>query len=224
MEHEQAYPPPAAPSAYPPLATPLSVIGPQYCYPQPVDLAAVRKVLTITEGNFAVTDINGNIMFKIKGKFFSIHDRRLLTDAAGNPVCTLRPKIMTVHDRWQVFRGESTEEKDLIFTVKRSSMIQLKTKLHVFLATNPKEDVCDFRVEGSWLERSCIIYSGESNTILAQVANDSDDANKSHHSMLIRLEEGSEAANILLRFRTKRERKILPSINRTKLQFNPTIG
>ncbi|KAK8283449.1 hypothetical protein V6Z12_D08G095300 [Gossypium hirsutum] len=127
-----------------------------------------RKVLTITEGNFAVTDINGNIMFKIKGKFFSIHDRRLLTDAAGNPVCTLRPKIMTVHDRWQVFRGESTEEKDLIFTVKRSSMIQLKTKLHVFLATNPKEDVCDFRVEGSWLERSCIIYSGESNTILAQ--------------------------------------------------------
>ncbi|MBA0819953.1 hypothetical protein Gohar_021978 [Gossypium harknessii] len=162
MEHVQAYPPPAAPSAYPPLATPVSVIGPQYCHPQPVDLAVVRKVLSITEGNFAVTDINGNIMFKIKGKFFSIHDRRLLTDAAGNPVCTLRP-------RWQVFRGESTEEKDLIFTVKRSSMIQLKTKLHVFLATNPKEDVCDFRVEGSWLERSCIIYSGESNTILAQM-------------------------------------------------------
>ncbi|KAB2016423.1 hypothetical protein ES319_D08G095600v1 [Gossypium barbadense] len=99
MEHEQAYPPPAAPSAYPPLATPLSVIGPQYCYPQPVDLAAVRKVLTITEGNFAVTDINGNIMFKIKGKFFSIHDRRLLTDAAGNPVCTLRPKMASIQGR-----------------------------------------------------------------------------------------------------------------------------
>ncbi|KAB2016417.1 hypothetical protein ES319_D08G095100v1 [Gossypium barbadense] len=48
-------------------------------------------------------------------------------------------------------------------------MIQLKTKLHVFLATSPKENVCDFKVEGSWLERSCIIYSGESNTILAQM-------------------------------------------------------
>ncbi|GMI89108.1 hypothetical protein like AT5G01750 [Hibiscus trionum] len=170
MEHVQgAPPPPAAPSAYFPMAHPVSVIGPQYCFPHPVDLAVVRKVLTITEGNFAVTDINGNIMFKIKGKFFSIHDRRLLTDAAGNPVCTLRPKLMTVHDRWQVFRGESTDEKDLIFTVKRSSMIQFKTKLHVFLGSNPKEDVCDFRVEGSWLERSCTIYSGESNTILAQM-------------------------------------------------------
>ncbi|TYI13972.1 hypothetical protein E1A91_A08G092700v1 [Gossypium mustelinum] len=169
MEHVQAYPPPAVPSAYPPLATRVSVIGPQYCYPQPIDLVVLRKVLTISEGKFAVTDIYGNIMFKTKGKFFSIHDRRLLTDAAGNPVCTLRHKIMTVHDRWQVFRGESTEEKDLIFTAKRSSMIQLKTKLHVFLATNPKEDVCDFRMEGSWLERSCFIYSGERNTILAQM-------------------------------------------------------
>ncbi|XP_007017093.2 PREDICTED: protein LURP-one-related 10 [Theobroma cacao] len=175
---EQGPPPPAeAPSAYPypyppsglAYANPGSVIGPQYCCPQPVDLAIVRKVLTITEGNFAVTDMNGNIMFKIKGKFLSIHDRRLLLDAAGNPICTLRPKIMTVHDRWQIFRGESTEEKDVIFTVKRSSLIQLKTKLYVFLANNQKEDVCDFRVEGSWLERSCVVYSGDSNTILAQM-------------------------------------------------------
>ncbi|PPD95189.1 hypothetical protein GOBAR_DD07787 [Gossypium barbadense] len=92
MEHVQEYPPPAAPSAYPPLATRVSVIEPEYCYPQPVDLAVVREVLTISEGKFAVSDINGNIMFKIKGKIFSIHDRRLLTDATGNPVCTLRHK------------------------------------------------------------------------------------------------------------------------------------
>lgn len=76
---------------------------------------------------------------------------------------------MTAHDRWQAFRGESTEEKDLIFQLKRSSLIQFKTKLDVFLAHNTKEDVCDFKVKGSWLERSCIVYAGESNTIVAQV-------------------------------------------------------
>ncbi|KAK8661070.1 hypothetical protein V6N13_051972 [Hibiscus sabdariffa] len=151
------------------MAHPVSVFGPQYCHPQPLDLAIVRKVLTITEGNFAITDINGNIMFQIKGKLLSIHDRRVIADAAGNPLCTLRPKLMTVHDRWQVFRGESTEEKDLIFTVKRSSVIQFKPKLHVLLANNPNEDACDFRVEGSWHERYCTIFSGESNTILAQM-------------------------------------------------------
>ncbi|XP_022743298.1 protein LURP-one-related 15-like [Durio zibethinus] len=171
MEQVVKHPPPpaAAPSASSPLANPVSVIGPQYCCPQPVDLVMVGKVWTLTEGNFTVTDINGNIMFKIKAKSFSMHDCRLLLDATGNPICTLRPKIMTAHDRWQVFRGESTEEKDLIITVKRSSMIQVKSKLHVFLGNNPKEDVCDFRVEGTWSERSCVIYSGESNTIVAQM-------------------------------------------------------
>lgn len=78
---------------------------------------------------------------------------------------------LTAHNRWQVFRGESTDSKDMIFSAKRSSMIQLKTKLHVFLANNTREDVCDFRVEGSWFERSCSIYLGQSSTVIAQVIN-----------------------------------------------------
>ncbi|EXB42397.1 hypothetical protein L484_021992 [Morus notabilis] len=45
-----------------------AIIGPQYCAPNyPVDLAIARKILAITDGNFTVTDVNGNIMFKVKG-------------------------------------------------------------------------------------------------------------------------------------------------------------
>ncbi|KAK3227447.1 hypothetical protein Dsin_007309 [Dipteronia sinensis] len=161
MAQFPAYPPP------PP--NPVSIVGPQYCAPYPVDLAIVRKVMAITDGNFVVQDINGNILFKVKGAFMSIHDRHVLLDAAGKPLVTLRQKIMSAHDRWQVFRGESTDSKDLIFTAKRSSMIQFKTKLDVFLANNTKEDVCDFKVKGSWFERSCVVYAGESDTIVAQM-------------------------------------------------------
>lgn len=78
---------------------------------------------------------------------------------------------MTIHDRWQAFKGKSTEASDLVFTLKKSSILQFKTKLDVFLATNTKQDVCDFRVKGSWLDRSCIVYAGESDTIVAQVIN-----------------------------------------------------
>uniref|UniRef100_A0A7N2M495 Protein LURP-one-related 15 n=1 Tax=Quercus lobata TaxID=97700 RepID=A0A7N2M495_QUELO len=148
--------------------SPVPIVGPQYCASYPVDLAIVKKVLTITDGNFVVTDINGNVIFKVKGALLTLHDRRTLLDAAGNPILTLREKIMSAHDRWKIFRGESVEAKDLIFSVKRSSMIQFKTKLHVFLANNTKEDVCDYRIEGSWSERSCVIYAGESNTVIAQ--------------------------------------------------------
>lgn len=149
--------------------SPVPIVGPQYCASYPVDLAIVKKVLTITDGNFVVTDINGNVIFKVKGALLTLHDRRTLLDAAGNPIVTLREKIMSAHDRWKIFRGGSVEAKDLIFSVKRSSMIQFKTKLHVFLANNTKEDVCDYRIEGSWSERSCVIYAGESNTVIAQM-------------------------------------------------------
>ena len=79
-------------------------------------------------------------------------------------------QIMTMHDRWQAFRGDSSDPKDLIFSLKRSSLIQLvRTELDVFLASNTSEQVCDFKIKGSWLGQSCVVYAGDSNTVVAQV-------------------------------------------------------
>ncbi|XP_062094851.1 protein LURP-one-related 10-like isoform X4 [Humulus lupulus] len=146
-----------------------AIVGPQYCASYPVDLAIVQKVLTITDGNFGVTDVNGNLIFKVKGFLLSLRDRRVLLDAAGRPIITLREKLLSAHERWQVFRGDSTDSRDLLFSAKRSSLIQMKAKLDVFLANNTKEEVCDFKVKGSWFERSCVVYAGESSTIVAQM-------------------------------------------------------
>ncbi|KAJ6871534.1 hypothetical protein NC652_037015 [Populus alba x Populus x berolinensis] len=78
---------------------------------------------------------------------------------------------MTAHGRWEVFRGESTEQKDLLFSVKQSSLFQLvSSKLHVFLPSNTTESVPDFRIEGAFIDSSCTIYLGNSNTIVAQVS------------------------------------------------------
>ncbi|PON94383.1 LURP1-related protein domain containing protein [Trema orientale] len=158
----------AAPSG-PPMANPIAVVGPQFCAPYPVDLIIAKKLMTLAEGSFAVTDVNGNVMFKVKGSVFSIHDRRLLVDGAGNPVISLRQKILTAHRRWQVYRGDSSDPKDLLFSVKKSSLIQFKTELDVFLAANTKEEVPDFKVKGSWFERSCTIYLGDTSNIVAQM-------------------------------------------------------
>lgn len=158
----------ATPSG-PPTGNPIAVVGPQFCAPYPVDLIMAKKLMTIAEGSFAVTDVNGNVMFKVKGSVFSLHDSRLLLDASGNPIVSLRQKILTAHRRWEVYRGDSSNSKDLLFSAKKSSMLQLKTELEVFLAANTKEDVPDFKVKGSWFERSCTIYLGNSSTIIAQM-------------------------------------------------------
>ena len=78
-------------------------------------------------------------------------------------------QVRSIHNRWQAFRGESVDPKDLIFSVKRSLIIQPKAKLNVFLATNTKEEVCDYMLEGSLLERSAKIYAGGSKALVAQV-------------------------------------------------------
>lgn len=158
--------PTPAPTLY---SNPVSVIGPQYCLPYPVDLSIVRKFLTLTDGSFAVTDINDNLMFKVKEKIISLHDKRTLLDPAGNPIVTITEKVFSLHEKHFAFRGASTDTKDLLFTVERSSVIQLKTTLNVYLASNTKQDVCDFKIKGSWTEKSCVVYAGESNTIVAQM-------------------------------------------------------
>ena len=78
-------------------------------------------------------------------------------------------QILSAHRRWQVYRGESSDSKDLLFSVKKSSLIQFKTELDVFLAANTSEQACDFKIKGSYFERSCTVSLGESNTIIAQV-------------------------------------------------------
>ncbi|KAF3447999.1 hypothetical protein FNV43_RR08707 [Rhamnella rubrinervis] len=158
-----------APPNYPPAANPIAVVNPQFCAPYPVDLVVVKKLMTLKEGSFAVTDVNGNVMFKIKGSVFSIHDRRVLLDAADNPIVSFQQKILTAHRRWNAFRGDSSDSKDLLFSVKKSSLLQFKTQLDVFLAANTKEDVFDFKIKGSWFERSCTIYAADGTTIIAQM-------------------------------------------------------
>ncbi|KAL9661907.1 hypothetical protein QQ045_026735 [Rhodiola kirilowii] len=69
----------------------------------------------------------------------------------------------------QVFKGESSDKTNLLFSVKRPSIFQKKTKLEVFLATNKDEKVCDYKVQGSWGKGTCVVYAGESSNIVAQM-------------------------------------------------------
>jgi hypothetical protein len=73
-----------------------------------------------------------------------------------------------MHGRWEAFRGESKEEKDLLFTTKISKLFQFKIEFNVFLGNN-KGEVPDFKVKEGCSKSSCSILLGDSNTMLAQV-------------------------------------------------------
>ncbi|KAM3361000.1 protein LURP-one-related 10 [Capsicum galapagoense] len=146
----------------------VAVIGSQYCTPNQDDFVISRKLKTLRHGEFDVSDMNDNSMFKVRGNF-GWHDKRVIFDTADKPLVTLKQKMMTEHSRWNAYRGQNTDDKNFLFTVKTTSVFQWKrkTELVVFLANNnSKEKDCDFLIKGSWCERSCVIYAGDSSTIM----------------------------------------------------------
>ncbi|CAN0846748.1 Protein LURP-one-related 15, partial [Linum grandiflorum] len=150
-------------SVYLPLVHPVVVISPYFLARYPVELTVM------IDKDSTVTDFNGTVIFRIKNKHLSLHDRRKLMDASGNVLVSMSQKIMTAHRRWQSFRGDSQDGKELLFSVKKSSMLQLETKLDIFLAGNTNEHVPDFKIKGTYQESSCIIYLGNTNQIIARV-------------------------------------------------------
>ncbi|TVU39955.1 hypothetical protein EJB05_13399, partial [Eragrostis curvula] len=161
-----------APAHAPAPVADLAVVSPQFCAPYTVPLTVTKKVMSISDSNFTVTDSNGAVVMQVKGAILSIRNRRVLHDAAGQPAITMQEEhyqVLSMHNRWEVFRGDSTEARYLLFTAKRSSVMQLKTDMDVFLAGNTTQQVCDFKMKGSYFERSCAFYLGNSDIMIARM-------------------------------------------------------
>lgn len=90
MAQPVAYAPPAATASN----VPTVVIGPQFCVPYPTDIIVARKAHSLWNGIFVVTDVNDNIILKVKRTDSVLHDQRLLLDAADHPIVTFRDKVI----------------------------------------------------------------------------------------------------------------------------------
>ncbi|XP_071698692.1 protein LURP-one-related 10-like [Rutidosis leptorrhynchoides] len=151
---------------YVPSCVSVFVIGSQFVAPYPFELI----VSTNSSGNHLVTDVDHKVLFKVKPCNSDYHEQRVLLGYDDQPIALIREKNMCTRSTWNVFRGESKEDTDLIFSAKEPKIFQSKTDLRVFLAnkTSSKE-ACDFKIAGSWTNRSCTIYMGNSSTAIAQM-------------------------------------------------------
>ncbi|PIA53854.1 hypothetical protein AQUCO_00900443v1 [Aquilegia coerulea] len=155
----------------PPLAKLVNVIGSLYCEQYPVDLS-MKYGTSGNEGyDYVVVDnVSRNTIFNINQVFFSFRGKRALLDSAGNPLVTIQRKTI-FGSRWQVYKGDSTDDNDLLFKVEKSCMRESSwTNLDVFLASNIEENICDFKIKGGYTwERSCVVYLGHSSVDIAQM-------------------------------------------------------
>ncbi|XP_076944081.1 protein LURP-one-related 15-like [Bidens hawaiensis] len=146
-----------------PVFPPFPVVGPQFIVPKPLEII-VHKY---PGRNLVITDINHTILLKVKPHDSALHYQLLLLDANDTPTAMLRQKALSMHGTWNVFKGESKNDSDMIFTTKSEHLIQFKLNVSVTLANNTSS--CYMRIKGNWAKGNITIYMGDSSTAIAQM-------------------------------------------------------
>ncbi|KAI0531180.1 hypothetical protein KFK09_000733 [Dendrobium nobile] len=146
----------------------VAVNNPLFYAAYPIDLAFTAKPPGDKKhGGLAAVDAAGNVIFRaLKSSWGGFTQLR---DASGHTILTVQEKFWSWHSRWQAFAGESTEAKDLLFSIKRSSAWQIHDEWFVFLAANTKEEKCDFKIVGSYSKKNYTIFKGDSSFVVAQL-------------------------------------------------------
>ncbi|KAJ4719102.1 Protein LURP-one-related like [Melia azedarach] len=123
----------------------------------PVDLFVSKNFIHLTHGDIRFTDSDGKIVYRVNRR---LH-KRIILDSAGNPLIY----ICRGDDKgsWQGFKGNHSQEKDLIFSVKRTVKTLTRTEFEVLLVGEISGgSASDFMVKGCPFQRSCTIYRGDS--------------------------------------------------------------
>jgi hypothetical protein len=67
-------------------------------------------------------------------------------------------QILSFHAVWHMYAGDSEQ---IVCTVKKSSILQLRPSMNVFLASNTTESMPDFTLKGNFFERNLTIFRGQ---------------------------------------------------------------
>lgn len=145
------------------------VVGSQFALPYPLELTVVKKKAgsVYNLGDFSFKDPHGSILFLVSARNDSTRGKRVLLNSAGVPILSAHRKALSLYNRWDAYRGESPKQEDALFCVKRAAYFQLKTSLHVFIASPKKKSKPNFKVKGNYHERNCTVLHGSQ--IVAEV-------------------------------------------------------
>ncbi|CAL4945093.1 unnamed protein product [Urochloa decumbens] len=158
----------AAAEAPAPAPAATAVVSARFCS-EAATAFAVAKTHSYAGRDFAVTDATGATAMKVESEAFAFLKKSLLLDAARRPVLTMQDSPVLGGARWEVFRGDSTSRRNLLFTVVKPSPFQVRTKIDVFLAANAGEEAPDFVIRGSYHDGACTVSPGNSDASIAQI-------------------------------------------------------
>ncbi|MCD7454698.1 hypothetical protein HAX54_025665 [Datura stramonium] len=128
----------------------IPIVGDGFFFPYLVNLSVKKKILGLSHININFLDDTGFSLLQGNGKVLYLRKKkRIITDPAGLPLHTLQEKTLSWHNTRKVYNAESSDRNDLLYIIKRSSTIQMKMQLDLFLDSSINGEICDFHVKGS---------------------------------------------------------------------------
>ncbi|CAH9113097.1 unnamed protein product [Cuscuta europaea] len=139
----------------------IPVVGEAFCFPYLVHLLVKKGFYGVADLKFDVSDGCGAPLLRVHGKLWHLlQKKRTVYDPSGIPILTMRAKTFALRNVWQIYKGVSSYENDLLYTVQESKGIQMKIRLDVFLAGN-RGEICNFHVKGSYTSQNFEVYKGD---------------------------------------------------------------
>lgn len=134
-------------------------VGNGFVYEEETHLTVRKTSLFFAGDGFTVYDSEGKLLLRVDsyGPGARYRDELILMDASGCCLLTVRRKRPSLHHRWEGFLGEGTDGKKPMFNVWRSSIIG-RSAVTVEVYGNQTEE---YQIEGSFGQRSCVIFNGE---------------------------------------------------------------
>uniref|UniRef100_A0A1J3DKI4 Protein LURP-one-related 9 n=1 Tax=Noccaea caerulescens TaxID=107243 RepID=A0A1J3DKI4_NOCCA len=158
----------------------VSVVGEMFCNPYTTELVVRRRRESLKRDRYDVFDLSDNLIFTVDGGIWNIRRKRVLRDATGTPLLSMRTKgLVTMRYKWEVYKGESTEVEDILFSAREPNLFSFKTLLDVSLppqqpliTTDISSVEPDFRTSGRYIGSSFKLFEPIHNTLLAEVVHD----------------------------------------------------
>jgi uncharacterized protein YxjI len=122
----------------------------------------------MTGDSFEIKDYTGRIVFKVDGKFFTLHQKKALQDAHGNELVSIQAKILSLHKTQHICSPDGAQ----LAEVKKKKLIEFVHHNAEITTTDGQE----FSISGDFLAKNFHITdvsggSGEIATVNRDIVN-----------------------------------------------------
>lgn len=114
-----------------------------------------ERIVSLSGNDFEITTPDGQMLFKIHGKVFSLRHKKTMSDNQGNPILSISDKILTILRQFDIYAGPSISAEPVAHVEGHFSL--LKTKMTVDFKNFYDGNTMQLEVVGSFFDRSAEI-------------------------------------------------------------------